>query len=72
MYSSLKLFLLFNNRISEPFESKIGFKQGHVLCSPLMKLFMNLFSTNFPLMEKPGSSFLPAKCLKNTSGRVTF
>lgn len=26
---------------------------------------LNLFSTNIPLMEKPGRRFLPAKCLKN-------
>ena len=30
------------------------------------------FSTNAPLIEKPGSWFLLAKCLKNTCGRVTF
>ena len=27
---------------------------------------INLFSTNVPLRDKPGSWFLPAKCLKNT------
>ena len=26
---------------------------------------LNLFSTNIPLMEKPGRRFLPAKCLKS-------
>ena len=34
--------------------------------------FINLFSTNVPLTDKPGSWFLLAKCLKNTCGRVTF
>ena len=32
----------------------------------------NLFSTNVPFMDKPGSWFLLAKCLKNSCGRVTF
>ena len=32
----------------------------------------HLFSTNVPLMDKPGSWFLLAKWLKNTCGRVTF
>ena len=27
------------------------------------------FSTNVPIMDKPGSWFLLAKCLKNTCGR---
>ena len=30
------------------------------------------FSTSVPLMQKRGSWFLPAKCLKNTCGRVIF
>ena len=30
------------------------------------------FFTNAPLIDKPGSWFLLAKCLKNTCGRVTF
>ena len=30
------------------------------------------FSTNISFMDKPGSWFLLAKCLKNTTGRVTF
>ena len=29
------------------------------------------FSANLPLMDKPGSWFVLAKCLKNTCGRVT-
>ena len=33
---------------------------------------LNLFSPNVPFMDKPGSLFLLAKCLKNTCGRVTF
>ena len=33
---------------------------------------LNPFSTNVPLRMKPGSWFLPAKCLKNNCGRVTF
>ena len=32
----------------------------------------NTFSTNVTLMDKPGSWFLLANCLKNTYGRVTF
>ena len=32
----------------------------------------NLFSPNFPFMDKPCSSFLLAKHVKNTCGRVTF
>ena len=32
----------------------------------------NPFAANFPLMEKPGSWFTPAKCLKNTFERVIF
>ena len=34
--------------------------------------WFNPFSTNFPIMVKPGSWFLIAKCLKNTFKRVTF
>ena len=33
--------------------------------------FLHPFSTNAPLMDKPGSSFSPVKYLKNTCGRVT-
>ena len=33
---------------------------------------INPFSTNVSLTDKPGSWFLPVKCLKNTCGRVTF
>ena len=33
---------------------------------------INPFSTNVPFMQKTGSWFLLAKCLKNTCGRVTF
>ena len=32
---------------------------------------INSFLTNVPLMDKPDSWFLLAKCLKNTCGRVT-
>ena len=32
----------------------------------------NLFSTNVARMDKPGSWFLLAKCLKSTCGRVTL
>ena len=32
----------------------------------------NRFSTNVPIIDKPGSSFLLAKCLKNNCGRVAF
>ena len=35
-------------------------------------LLVNQFSTNVSLMQKPGSWFSLAKCLKNTYGRVTF
>ena len=36
------------------------------------KFSFNPFSTNVPVMDKPGSCFLLPKCLKNTSGIVTF
>ena len=36
------------------------------------KKISTIFQTNFPPMDKPDSWFLPAKCLKNTCGRVTF
>ena len=32
----------------------------------------NPFPANVPIMEKPGSWFLLAKCVRNTCGRVTF
>ena len=32
----------------------------------------NPFQANVPLMEKPGSWLLLAKCVKNTCGRVAF
>ena len=32
----------------------------------------NSFLTNVPLMKKPDSWILLAKCLQNTCGRVTF
>ena len=35
-------------------------------------IVVNPFSTNVPLMDKPGDWFLLAKCLKNTCGRVIF
>ena len=35
-------------------------------------VMINPFSINFPIMNKPGSWFLLAKCLKKTCGRVTF
>ena len=34
--------------------------------------WINPFSTNVPIMDKPGSWFLLAKYLKNTCERVTF
>ena len=43
-----------------------------VLQKLLKGFFINLFSTNVPLTDKPGSWFLLAKCLKNTCGRETF
>ena len=36
------------------------------------RLGLNPFSTNVPLMDKPGCWFLLAKCLKNSGGRVPF
>ena len=33
---------------------------------------INPFSTNIPIMDKPGSWFLLPKCLENTCGRVAF
>ena len=41
-------------------------------CTKNRDLFFDSFSTSVPLMDKPGSCFLLAKCLKNTCGRVTF
>ena len=38
----------------------------------LTQNLINPFSTNVPFMDKPGSCFLLAKCLKNICGRVTF
>ena len=38
----------------------------------LTQNLINPFSTNVPFMDKPGSWFLLAKCLKNTCGRLTF
>ena len=35
-----------------------------------LQIAINSFSTNVPLMDKPGSWFLLAKCLKKTCGRV--
>ena len=37
-----------------------------------LKEIFNPFPTNVPLTENPSSSFLQAKCAKNTCGRVTF
>ena len=37
-----------------------------------LTLVLKPFSTNVPFMDKPGSWFLLAKCLKNTCERVTF
>ena len=37
-----------------------------------LSFFIKPFQANVPLMEKPGGWFLLAKCVKNTSGRVTF
>ena len=34
--------------------------------------FFNPFSANIPIIEKPGSWSLLAKCVKNACGRVTF
>ena len=36
------------------------------------ELLFKPFWTNVPLMDKSGSWFLLAKCLKNNCGRVTF
>ena len=33
---------------------------------------VNTLWTNVPFADKPGSWFLPAKCLKGTCRRVTF
>ena len=33
-------------------------------------ILANLLPANVPIMEWPGSSFLLAKCVKNTCGRV--
>ena len=34
--------------------------------------YLNPFPANVPIMEKTGSWFLLAKCVKNICGRVTF
>ena len=36
------------------------------------EIVFNPFQANVPIMEKTGSWFLLAKCVKNTCGRVTF
>ena len=38
----------------------------------LVSSFINSFSINVPIMDKPGSWFLLSKCLKNSCGRMTF
>ena len=52
------------------------FKKLHdrliILRHEIHQNYINPFSTNVPLPDKPGSWFLLAKCLKNTSGRVTI
>ena len=40
--------------------------------NPVRHLIWNPFSANVPIMDKPGSWSLLAKCLKKTCGRVTF
>ena len=48
-------------------------KQGiNVLFTGFCLEDLNPFLTNVSLMQKPGSCFLQAKCLKNTCGRVIF
>ena len=37
----------------------------------VVNIILNPFSTNVPLMDKPGSWFFLAKCLENTCGTVT-
>ena len=37
-----------------------------------LKSDFNPFLTNVPFIDKPGSWFLLAKCLKNTCGRVIY
>ena len=37
-----------------------------------VKTIINPFSTNVPIMDKPGNWFLLPKCLKNTCGRVLW
>ena len=55
-------------------KGKKTFESIEIESNKLMKrlLGINTFSTNAPLMDKPGSGFLLAKCLKNACGRVTF
>ena len=43
-----------------------------VLAHHSIAMCFNPFSTNVPLMDKPGGWFLLAKCLKNICGGVTF
>ena len=49
-------------------------ERSHRVHAPLegFVTVINPFSTNVPLMDKPGCWFFLAKCLKNTCGRVTL
>ena len=49
---------------------KLLFSYKHEVFTGLK--WINQFSTNVPLTDKPGDWFLLAKYLKNTCGRVTF
>ena len=56
----------------EHWEEKAEKLTGKIARMKNLKITFNPFSTNVPFMDKPGSWFLLAKCLKNTCGRVTF
>ena len=73
MYSSFLFFLEFLELVSQCISTH---KSQLVSPFPLPLVFVknsfNPFSINVPLMQKPGSWVLLAKCLKDTCGRLTF
>ena len=54
------------------YEYDLIFKFACLLNFAEMRYFLQPIFDQCSLMDKPGSQFLLAKCLKNTCGRVTF
>ena len=52
--------------------SRLSSRIVKILSMKKRRLTINPFSINVPIMDKPGSWLLPAKCLKSNCGRVTF